>query len=1372
MEEQELELIRVTEVGEFIRHDSCERRFKLGFNNRAEAKRLPFAERLFNSLDPVLQRAGAEREIEWENSLENELGFHCLNGEPKANQLPWLEFAEALSQLTLGANAYAREVELAGIVEGFRVEGRIDFIVVTWRDNSPVIRLVECKASRKDRTYHRVQVALYEQLVKDCLVNEEIKIAGVRVQIDNVESVVARIDESTNIGQSIMELEPLDLNLIASDVRRLLDREGQLKRIVSTELDELIYKLDSKCDGCVFNVDCFPESARLRRLELIGLDPTDVRIMKAAGIVNIDQLAELDLEGVAAKAIKSAEGFSGGLDILAARARARTSTLPNGGETPDIYQVSQLPNRWESQLPSYDQNGISLVRIYLGVDYDYTENRIGALSAHVTSSECSLSTGFEQLGVRWQPRPDPYESIDGNNERPVQGQDVVRFKTSPWTGKFAEDSAREGELIQGFIFDLIEAIVTVAQSEFAPVHFYVWSRSEINHLVEGCTRGGSSLLAHVNQLLGCRESLEQLIFSSVGEEVTNRFALGWTSTGLTSTSSLRWFGETYHWRRTVGSQSVDLDRVFAQDIFDFKTDLHLAHDGQWSSNEGDGAARHKFEIRSRFYDSLPAPYWHAVWNTLPDPNGAGVNASLRNAINRYNEARAPGRLKAYLKARAHALRWVEERVKSKNDDIVKIPLNLSELAQFDLGVNSVSHSAINFLQLEQHIRVSQWVSMHLVAPASRVITGRTIPLVNLHAVANNKLECTISLDGYDIEAEELMSRSMLHEGSFARITFYSGNPSRAQTLGQLYRGGSTCVVDSIDWDNKQVSLSVLFMRSDSADQFRLRSNYYKSGETIDFATLDESPSDFVAHRVCSRLNTVNDAPLYSWFDPSRPRVPECSSIEEDQLANISGLLSNIQFDGQFTLSEDQKLAITDGLDSTIQLLQGPPGTGKTQTTAVAILIRALHELPVGSIVLAVGNTHTSVDNLLKRIVQVQGDVRSAATVAGLDVPPLTIAKVHSSTNEEQLEEPIFNWMAEACTSKISSKQKSSVVLLGGTISALLKMASKLETTATFRGGFLSDLLVVDEASMMVFPSFLALTSLLKREGKIMLAGDHRQLAPILAHDWEREDRPPVILYQPFVSAYDAILEITRDSKVAENSVRRSALEFTYRLPPTVRSLIATLYRRDDIELKGSLTEEAIEEPELLDEWADLWGGPGLFLVVHNERESKKNNLLEADIIKRVLASGQNTPPDSVAVITPHRAQRTLLKTELKEYREAASVIDTVERLQGDQKPTIVISATASDPVAISQSVEFILDLNRSNVAFSRVQQRLIVVCSESLLNHIAPEVENYESAILWKSLRAICGHHVSTISIGEHEAKVFKPSNEDVGQLSHGLVED
>src|SRR5262249_30803812 len=149
-----------------------------------------------------------------------------------------------------------------------------------------------------------------------------------------------------------------------------------------------------------------------------------------------------------------------------------------------------------------------------------------------------------------------------------------------------------------------------------PVHFYVWSRLEVRYLIEGCCRAGPELLGPVRQLFGCREGLEQLMYSAVQEEVDRRYALGWTGRGLGVTASLEWGGRRFHWVRKVGDTERDLSRVFAQGVFDFATDLGTNSDGTWTADES--GTRHAFEVRARFGDGLPAPYWHAVWGTLPE----------------------------------------------------------------------------------------------------------------------------------------------------------------------------------------------------------------------------------------------------------------------------------------------------------------------------------------------------------------------------------------------------------------------------------------------------------------------------------------------------------------------------------------------------------------------------------------------------------------------------------------------------------------------------------------------------------------------------------------------------------------------------------
>ena len=163
----------------------------------------------------------------------------------------------------------------------------------------------------------------------------------------------------------------------------------------------------------------------------------------------------------------------------------------------------------------------------------------------------------------------------------------------------------------------------------------------------------------------------------------------------------------------------------------------------------------------------------------------------------------------------------------------------------------------------------------------------------------------------------------------------------------------------------------------------------------------------------------------------------------------------------------------------------------------------------------------------------------------------------------------------------------------------------------------------------------------------------------------------------------------------------------------------------------------------------------MFLAVHDEHDSSDQNTLELDIIDAILgAGGDGIAPESVAIVTPYRAQRASAKTRFQDSPGIA-LIDTVERLQGGERPTIIFTTAISDPVAVARSADFILDLNRSNVAFSRPQERLIVVCSSALLDHIPTEVESYNNAVIWKYLRQVCDLEIGSFQIAGHNVKLM-----------------
>jgi hypothetical protein len=722
-----LPVVRVTQIGEYVRHHGCERRFKLDVESTTHISSLPYHATVFNFLDPVLREKGRESEDAWEESLKKK-GFKDLTNTAtkpaNARETSWDNFLDQLKTLSLEEQAYGREIEIEVDLGPFRLKGRVDFILALWEGSKPALRLVECKSSRRDRTYQRLQVAIYRRMVWELLRTAPVIVGGTLLDRAAVECVVARLDEKTNLRQDILSLPPLDLWMKDADIERLLSSGGDLDRILAGNLTDLPYRIDQKCDDCRFNIHCLPESARQRRLEILGLEPTTTQALRRATIDDIDALADLDLASPEASAVRGDSAFNDSLEILTCKAKARRSTLPAGGADPNDYQVQILPFRSQSQLPSHVIDSERLIRVYLTVHYDYTENRIGALAAHVTRNDWELHTPTDWKGTPTKPEPRPEvlevkekgKDIDNHpvyDERPLQGEDVVRLQAAPWASDFDKDNAAEAQLLIDFFNALVTAIKKVADTDQeAPLHFYVWSRGEITQLVEAFTRTGLSLHAF-NQLLGCREGPEQLIFSTVHDEVDRRYGLGWTSRGLVVAAALTWFGRRFHWHRQVAGNLIDLGWVFRQDVFDFKQTLYLDGSGNWTDKDT-AQDNHTFELRSRFADTLSAPYWRAYWGTLDFPPDA--DARIREQINRYHEGGRSGILEGYLAARAHALRWLDERVKLKNKEIEKSPFVIDELPTFSLGVDNLGRAAVDFLRLDHRVKLNDWTAEHLMPP--------------------------------------------------------------------------------------------------------------------------------------------------------------------------------------------------------------------------------------------------------------------------------------------------------------------------------------------------------------------------------------------------------------------------------------------------------------------------------------------------------------------------------------------------------------------------------------------------------------------------------------------------------------------------------
>src|SRR5207248_7473037 len=131
------------------------------------------------------------------------------------------------------------------------------------------------------------------------------------------------------------------------------------------------------------------------------------------------------------------------------------------------------------------------------------------------------------------------------------------------------------------------------------------------------------------------------------------------------------------------------------------------HKHGWSS---------KSDIHARHYDTLPLPYLHAYWGILAEEKD--MHDIQVQAIRRCSAAAQPGYLQAYLRARVHALRWIEDRIGElgRNSQIVKQPLELAQLSAFDLAASSVPRANRDFMRLDHHRALLRGFAARLGSP--------------------------------------------------------------------------------------------------------------------------------------------------------------------------------------------------------------------------------------------------------------------------------------------------------------------------------------------------------------------------------------------------------------------------------------------------------------------------------------------------------------------------------------------------------------------------------------------------------------------------------------------------------------------------------
>lgn len=434
------------------------------------------------------------------------------------------------------------------------------------------------------------------------------------------------------------------------------------------------------------------------------------------------------------------------------------------------------------------------------------------------------------------------------------------------------------------------------------------------------------------------------------------------------------------------------------------------------------------------------------------------------------------------------------------------------------------------------------------------------------------------------------------------------------------------------------------------------------------------------------------------------------------------------------------------------LVQGPPGSGKSYGTAFAIFARLQGAMQAGKDfrVFLSCKTHAATDVLMQNVVAVRDKLKELRDANPsrfdqffdarlLDVPLYRVAPrdpppdgvVHLVKDAEKEKGAAKN--AEV----IQQHRWCVVAVTPGGVYGMMK--GRFDKDIFDHG--LCDCLVLDEASQMGLPEAAIAALPLKREGQLIVVGDHRQMPPVVKHDWDRELRRTFQQYRVYESLFDALRSLNPPIIQFSESFRvHSSIAEFLRKEIYVHDGIAYHSRRTEVLPVRSHPDTFIT--------AVLQPDYPLVVVVHGEQASQTRNEYEQaliDPVVRALSDPAGYALDGehgLGVVVPHRAQRAALQAafpQLCVFDENSglptrSAIDTIEKFQGGERTAILVSATESDRAYLLEAGEFLLDPRRLTVALSRAKQKLILVAAESVFTLFSPDDDVFANSLLWKNL--------------------------------------
>jgi len=388
---------------------------------------------------------------------------------------------------------------------------------------------------------------------------------------------------------------------------------------------------------------------------------------------------------------------------------------------------------------------------------------------------------------------------------------------------------------------------------------------------------------------------------------------------------------------------------------------------------------------------------------------------------------------------------------------------------------------------------------------------------------------------------------------------------------------------------------------------------------------------------------------------------------------ISGVIQGAPLVQAGERARDMALLLAPQLKKTYLAIQGPPGSGKTTLGAELIVDLVKRGKRVG----ITANNHKVIGNLLDKTM-------AEARRQGQVVRAIQKADERDRCTSEEVQ----------CTNSSASVEAA----LGADEVQVVAGTPWLFARASFPAKL--DHLVVDEAGQMALANVLAVAG---AADNLILLGDPNQLRQpshgIHPHGVDRSALDHVIQGQPTMpTAYGLFLETT------------------YRLHPAISSFVSDAFYDGKLKPDDSTGRQNLAV-------GNGSGGIGLRYLPVDHSGNRTVSPEEVDEVNRIFRAllglpwtdrdGTTRPINfgDVLVVAPYNAQvRRLIET-----LPSGARVGTVDKFQGQEAPAVIYSMATSSVDDAPRGMDFLFSLNRLNVAASRAQGLVVLICGPELL---------------------------------------------------------